>query len=836
MTLCCPPLIAQVAESAVRQTFELRRIQDPTDWILPVAAFVVIGVFVWLMYMRDSVELHPLLGWFLTALRTATFFGLLILYLQPDWRSESEVSRNSRVVLLVDTSLSMGLDDADDSTVAPGATGGSSTSRIRRVGTALRDTDLLRRLRETHDVVVRRFDETAQRDQIALDKLPDGEPAAETDGTSKPAAEAGDDAKEPPDWIEYLNPDGSETRLGMALRQVINDEAGSPLAGIVVFTDGGQNAGIPPEAAVRLAKKAKIPIFPVGLGSRQPPRNVRVSDLVAPARAYPGDDYTVTGYVQGQELAGEVIEVQLLSRGSIDDTGEPGSGKLERSQEITMSEDGEAMAVKFQLTPGETGRRTLCFRVTPPEGDHNQTDNFREVDVEIIDRKSRVLMLAGGPMREYRFLRNLLYRDRSTKVDVLLQSVVPGVAVSQDADKMLDSFPATNKEMYEYDCVLAFDPNWLELGKTEIDKLETWVAEQGGGLIVVAGPVFCGQALGGWIEDPDMAKIRALYPVEFRGQMSALDEGLYTTEEPWQLDFTREGLEAEYLWLEDSATAGRQAWAGFEGVYGFCPVRGPKPAATVLARFSDPRAGHGGEPVYFASQFYGSGRVFYVGSAEMWRLRKLDMAYFEQFYTKLIRHVSQGRLLRGSPRGVLLVGRDRYQLGNTVEVRAKLNNAQLEPLDLPDVGLQVLRPDSSIETIELKADPASVGSYAGRFAVLTEGSYRLALKIPESDETLTRRIQVKVPDLERENPQRNDPLLGQIADQTGGTYFNRLDDALGMGNTESIVELLPDRTHTTVIPLAPDNEWRNQWLKWMLIVLCGLLCLEWLIRRLVRLA
>ena len=77
----------------------------------------------------------------------------------------------------------------------------------------------------------------------------------------------------------------------------------------------------------------------------------------------------------------------------------------------------------------------------------------------------------------------------------------------------------------------------------------------------------------------------------------------------------------------------------------------------------------------------------------MWRLRAVDETYFEQFYTKLIRHVSQGRLLRGSSRGVLLVGQDRYMLGNTVEVRAQLTNARLEPLDAPSVNLQVIQPD-----------------------------------------------------------------------------------------------------------------------------------------------
>ena len=65
-------------------------------------------------------------------------------------------------------------------------------------------------------------------------------------------------------------------------------------------------------------------------------------------------------------------------------------------------------------------------------------------------------------MREYQFLRNQLFRDRYTTVDVLLQSGRPGM--SQEARKILDDFPATRQEMWDYDCVVAFDPDWEEIG------------------------------------------------------------------------------------------------------------------------------------------------------------------------------------------------------------------------------------------------------------------------------------------------------------------------------------------------------------------------------------
>ncbi|OHB70718.1 MAG: hypothetical protein A2V70_17090 [Planctomycetes bacterium RBG_13_63_9] len=602
-----------------------------------------------------------------------------------------------------------------------------------------------------------------------------------------------------------------------------------------------------------------MPIFTVGVGSDQQPTNVRVSDLVAPARAYPGDSYTVTGFVQSQRPAdvapgdvkgaGVIVDVELLSRQSEGESAgaEPSPWQVEARQQVTLGTQGEVLPVKFELTPQEIGRRTLRFCVEAPEGDHHSADDYREVDIEIVDRKTRVLILAGGPTREYRFLRNQLYRDRSSSVDVLLQSARGGI--SQEADKLLDDFPTSREEMFDYDCLLAFDPDWRALTPAQVDLLEQWVAEQGGGLIVIAGPVFTGTMIGGWVEDPAMAKIRALYPVEFHRRFSVLEERAYVAEEPWPLEFTHEGLEAEYLWLDNAATAGRvptgrgiadvsaTPWAGFQGVYSFAPVKGPKPAATVLAWFSDPRAAQAGEqPVYFAAQFYGSGRVFYIGSGEMWRLRRLDETYFEQLYTKLVRHVSQGRLSRGSSRGVLLLGQDRYLLGNTVEVRAQLTNARLEPLVAEDVALQVVGPQGAVQTVTLRPEASRAGTFAGRFSVLGEGSYRLELLVPESaDERLTRRIQVMVPQLERENPQRNDRLLRRIADGTVGKSYVGFGAALGTGG-DSLVGQLKDCTRIEIRADEPDPDWERTWRMWMMCALCCLLCGEWLIRRLAKLA
>ena len=165
----------------------------------------------------------------------------------------------------------------------------------------------------------------------------------------------------------------------------------------------------------------------------------------------------------------------------------------------------------------------------------------------------------------------------------------------------------------------------------------------------------------------------------------------------------------------------------------------------------------------------------------MWRLRAVDEAYFEQFYTKLIRHVSQGRLLRGSSRGVLLVGQDRYHAGR--------HGGSPGPTDQRPARTARLRTRQRAESFSRTGRrgpsrcgpiPAGRGPIAGQFPALLEGTYRLELPVPGKRKTngWAGEIQVKAPDLERENPRRNNALLSTIARDTGGKYYVGMSSAI----------------------------------------------------------
>jgi len=103
---------------------------------------------------------------------------------------------------------------------------------------------------------------------------------------------------------------------------------------------------------------------------------------------------------------------------------------------------------------------------------------------------------------------------------------------------------------------------------------------------------------------------------------------------------------------------------------------------------------------------------------------------------------------------------------------------------------------------------------------------------------LTREVRVKIPAKESEFPERNDALLREIADKTGGDYFVGMAAAVGTSGTghASLAAAIKPQDQVTILPGTPDRSFERQLMGWLLGLICGVLCVEWLLRRLSKLA
>ena len=317
------PLWLLAEATATKSTFEFGRIQSISDWWLYAGILLVILAPLHWIYRRDSAELPWYLRFGLPLLRTAVLLGLLVVYLQPRYRSEREEHLDSRVLMLVDTSLSMGL---DTNGVHAGKT------RLQQVADGLENSQFLgpaaeetpghgralqqrpgqgpprglahagpcrgngRRWRGRDSEPGEGREKRQEQQRIVGSLCRAGKPAANNTAAALK-------------WSKQLLPGGTETRLGEALEQLVREERNTPVSGIVVFSDGGLNAGASPDMAEELARESHIPIYTVGLGSEKKPVDVRVAELNVPSRVFPGDRVAVEGSIQGFGLKGRTVRV-----------------------------------------------------------------------------------------------------------------------------------------------------------------------------------------------------------------------------------------------------------------------------------------------------------------------------------------------------------------------------------------------------------------------------------------------------------------------------------------------------------------------------------------------
>lgn len=819
---CLPQLPLAASEVAGQAVYEVARLESLSDspWkvALLLAGLVLLLVYVWWMYRREARTVSTLKATTLALLRTVAIAGLVVYFLGLEKRSSTQVIEPSRVAVLVDTSLSMNL-PADD----PSST--SATTRSQSLQRLLTQSPLLEQLVEHHDVDLVAMGEQMRQVAYLPHKLAeDAEEAGDSPDAPRPLFDQNT-------IVAQTEPTGHETRIGDAIAQTLEQYQGLPLAGIVLLTEGGQNRGLELPAAGEAAAASKVKVHSIGFGPTTAPANIVVRDLIAPERAYPGDNLTLQAVIQAQDPAGQQIELQLSRRPA----GEGGDGAtgdwdLMETLALSITSDDALETVRIETKPGDPGTYLYEVRALPVPREVLKDDNAYQAEVAVVDRETRVLLFAGGPTRDYRFLRNQLRRDSSFIVDVLLQSGVPGI--SQDANEILTEFPTTAEALSKYDAIVAFDPDWSPLSAEQVRWLEQWVARQAGGLVVVPSRVNTPR----WGIDARMRTIRGLYPVRMPDQLLDLRSSPEDRDNPRPIDFTREGQEAEFLRLADSAGDSSLAWEDFEGVFSALEHNGPKPGAAVYANLAGETDDEPG-PAYLVGQYYGAGQVLYVGSGELWRLRKLDPAYNDRLWTGMLRHTSQGRLLQGSPRGKLLVSQDRYELGATVPVRAMLSDLQMEPLAAESVTLELELPGGRMERLELPAATQQAGNFAGEFRVVLPGTYRLTLAIPDSTDELTRTLKATVPQLEVGQSTRDADALAAIAQQTGGIYYATPALALdGNETTPNLAAALPSQSRTKRVIGAIDKPFARTQSFWLLAIVAGALSLEWILRRLSYLA
>src|SRR5690606_3472544 len=100
---------------------------------------------------------------------------------------------------------------------------------------------------------------------------------------------------------------GERTRLGRAMEQARSELAGVPLAGLVVVTDGADQAEPELNSSLLALRSASIPVYTVGVGRERFDRDVEVRRVSAPRAVLQGASVVVDVVVEQTGYAGEKL-------------------------------------------------------------------------------------------------------------------------------------------------------------------------------------------------------------------------------------------------------------------------------------------------------------------------------------------------------------------------------------------------------------------------------------------------------------------------------------------------------------------------------------------------
>lgn len=446
----------------------------------------------------------------LYGLRGVAFVLLAAILLNPvRVREAPGVVERPELFYLLDSSQSMTLGD-------PTTRWDEALRVMQEAAVASRDQHL--------DVKLFRFGQRLQAsddfDGIYLPRIGAAAPADDPPTTSLlPRAIAADakTAAMPTKVKVPLAPTDSDTQLVTALRQISSRFGHKPPAGIVLFSDGRARDETGVEQIASQFARLNVPVHVVPTGNLGKRGDISIVAAVVPPRVRKFTEVEVQVFIRSFGFDGHRTEVKL----SVPDApGKP--GRELASIPVTLVSGFQAATVSFRST---LESHKVAIHIPPVEGEISDANNGLTSEIAIDRTKIRVLYIEGssqsltisrqGDRNVVRGAHSDLALALTGDDDiecVVIGSSLGGSRLARITEQGLDTsrgFPETKAELAAFDAIILSDIPERAFVDKQLEWIQEWVGQRGGGLLMVGGPRSFGS--GGW----EGTKIAEMLPVDF---------------------------------------------------------------------------------------------------------------------------------------------------------------------------------------------------------------------------------------------------------------------------------------------------------------------------------
>ncbi len=555
----------------------------------------------------------------------------------------------------------------------------------------------------------------------------------------------------PTESYETLPSPEQMTLLGNSVRQVLSMSRSTPLGAIVLVSDGADNAGALTQDQLAELASFNVPVHAIGVGQEEIEEDLELQEVTLP----------------GQALPGTILAARVAVRHD-----KPGQARLKiydndniiMSHDLELDEGNKISTAWIDIPVSDTGYRHLRFSLDPWEGEQITENNHQSRVVNVKEEKYKVLYIEGEPRWEYKFIRRAMDKDQSIDLVSLLrvsQNKFYRQGISSP-DELVEGFPLTKAELFKYNALIIGSIEAASFTPEQQQMVHDFVSERGGSLLMIAG--LNGLGSGGW----ENSLIYEALPARL-----SQSNGKFIREKA-KVELTAAGLHSPMLKFDQDINNNRKAWQELPEIADYQLIGELKPAASTLLTIDVNGENH---PL-LVNQPYGRGSSYIFATGGTWRWQMsmpLEDQSHETFWRQLLRELvidTPGRFFMTS-----------QVTGDQISIKTEIRDENYEPERELKLTAIVTPQTGEAMTVELHPSQDIPDLMTGEFRADTSGLYDI--------ETITRRDNEPIASAriaiyhdagkaEYFSLRANHMLLQQLADATGGRYWNQdeLDELL----------------------------------------------------------
>ena len=651
-----------------------------------------------------------------------------------------------------------------------------------------------------------------------------------------------------------LNPTGESTNISRALLATASRIERGRRAEVLLVSDGRQNVGSNPAEIARLLALHHVHTFTLCIGSDRAPPGASIDAINAPQWIYKHQYLKASAIIHLRSLTNKPVTVELIRQGHIE------------ARRVLMTHRANAYkSAHFKNLPPGPGVYAYSIKVLPTiTMRHAVQRTFR---VTVRRDKLQVLFIDSQPGWNYQYLVNYFSRSRRVHLQaVLLHPAViagitpppPVVASPNNPGYLAQRLPKSRQAWEAFDVIILGDIPASTLSPVAQQGITYAVQTKGAALVIMAGREFMPQ-------DWATAPLGKLFPIHFNSLWPPAllrrqnDRGFLPA-------LTAQGVQSGLSQLGVDQRTDNIIWRSMPRWYWHSAYTQARADARVLWAIAGHTARNVGQTgtisafqsarrrALLTTMSLGSGRVMYLASNQLWRLRYVHGYNVEDvFLGQLLRWASGSQLPAGGRFVRFGTNHSSYNQGRRVMVQARVLDDRL----LPESGLhfQALATPITATTgaAEKKASPAPTafsapmlpqsgmpGYYTGLITGLPPGSYRVTLhgsgvqaRMRNDPSATVRSLTIRVKsasNLEMLDTTSDPAAMRQIANAGGGIALpGPFADILAgyMPPVKQVIEI-PDSTSLFEHPHSTLTFWLHVL---FMVLFVALLTSEWLIRK-----